>query len=69
VCVEHAGYKVGHIADTVGAGDAFTAALAMGLLNGRSAEEICNHANALASYICSQHGATPAISKDYPLLK
>ena len=47
--------------DTVGAGDAFTAALIVGLLQGGSLAEINRHANAVASYVCSQRGATPAL--------
>lgn len=49
--------------DTVGAGDAFTAALIVGLLQGGSLAEINRHANAVASYVCSQHGATPALPR------
>ena len=47
------------IADTVGAGDAFTAALVLGLLRGDDLDKINWTANRLASYVCSQHGATP----------
>ncbi len=47
------------VADTVGAGDAFTAALAMGLLAGLDLDVIGAHANRVASYVCTQHGATP----------
>jgi fructokinase len=46
------------VADTVGAGDAFTAALALGLLAQRDVQQINRHAIAVASYICSQTGAT-----------
>ena len=49
------------VADTVGAGDAFTATLLMGLLTGRSLPEVSERANAVAAYVCSQTGATPAI--------
>ncbi len=51
------------VVDTVGAGDAFTAALLIGVLAGRSLEEIGRRANAVASYVCSQPGATPPIPK------
>jgi len=47
------------VADAVGAGDAFTAALAMGMLAGLDLDVIGAHANRLARYVCSQHGATP----------
>ncbi len=49
------------VADTVGAGDAFTAALLIGVLAGRSLDEVSRRANAVASYVCSQPGATPPI--------
>jgi len=49
------------IADTVGAGDAFTAAMTVGLLHGHGLSRICSEANQLASYVCSQHGAMPPI--------
>ncbi|HEX4124613.1 MAG TPA: carbohydrate kinase [Tepidisphaeraceae bacterium] len=54
----------GGVADTVGAGDAFTAALVMGLLAGRPIEWINEFANRLAAYVCSQHGAMPALSAE-----
>jgi fructokinase len=49
------------IADTVGAGDAFSAALLVGVLAGRPMDEVNRRANAVAAYVCSQSGATPAI--------
>jgi fructokinase len=49
------------VRDTVGAGDAFTAALLVGLLERRSLAEISERANAVAAYVCSQPGATPPI--------
>jgi fructokinase len=64
--VEHPGYPVAAVADTVGAGDAFTAALTVGLLEGRKPDEIADFANRLAGYICTQHGATPRITENYP---
>ncbi len=47
------------IADTVGAGDAFTAALCHNYLQGRSLDEINERANRLGAWVASQHGATP----------
>lgn len=52
------------IRDTVGAGDAFTAALALGLLRGLPLEKIHAHASRLAAYVCTQRGATPDIPKE-----
>ena len=52
------------VVDTVGAGDAFTAALLTGVLAGRSLDEVGLRANAVASYVCSQPGATPPIPRD-----
>jgi fructokinase len=49
------------VRDTVGAGDAFTAALLVGLLERRSLAEVSERANAVAAYVCSQPGATPPI--------
>lgn len=47
------------IADTVGAGDAYTAALVIGLLNGRPLASINDWAVRVAAFVCSQPGATP----------
>jgi len=48
-------------ADTVGAGDAFGAALCVGLLRGHRPDLIVENANRLAAYVCSQPGAVPLI--------
>ena len=50
-----------NVVDTVGAGDAFTAALVLGVLRGLPLAAINHHANAVASYVCSQRGATPPL--------
>ena len=49
------------VVDTVGAGDAFTAALAIGLLDGMDLDTINRTACEVAAYVCSQSGATPKI--------
>ncbi len=49
------------VIDTVGAGDAFTAALVMGLLNQEPLDAINERACRLASFVCSQPGAVPKI--------
>lgn len=46
------------VVDTVGAGDAFTASMTLGLLNGDNLETINRNAMATAAYVCSQPGAT-----------
>ncbi|HUT23588.1 MAG TPA: carbohydrate kinase [Sumerlaeia bacterium] len=53
----HPGFRPPAIVDTVGAGDAFTAALVMGLLANAPLEGICENANRLASHVCSRKGA------------
>lgn len=45
--------------DTVGAGDAFSAALVMGLLHGEPVEKIHRRASEIAAYVCTQRGAVP----------
>ncbi|MFZ0815552.1 MAG: carbohydrate kinase [Candidatus Sulfotelmatobacter sp.] len=57
---EHPGFKV-KVADTVGAGDAFTAAMVHGYLRGRSLREINETANRMGAWVASQSGATPAL--------
>jgi len=52
------------VADTVGAGDAFTATLLIGILAGRALDEVSRRANAVAAYVCSQPGATPPIPEE-----
>jgi fructokinase len=58
------GTKV-EVADTVGAGDAFTAASVIGLLLRKTLSEISRKANELAAYVCTQHGGTPTIPKQF----
>jgi fructokinase len=56
----HRGFAT-QIADTVGAGDSFAAAITLGLLYGRTLDVINEFANRLASFVCSQSGATPRL--------
>ncbi|MBL8889279.1 MAG: hypothetical protein JNL67_04825 [Planctomycetaceae bacterium] len=46
------------VVDTVGAGDAYTASMVLGLLRGDDVELINRQAIAVASYVCTQPGAT-----------
>jgi fructokinase len=55
------------VADTVGAGDAYTAALTLGLLKRYSPERILEQAHLLAEYVCTQPGATPPLPKNLRL--
>ena len=48
-----------NVVDTVGAGDSYTAALALGLLAGQAPEEIVECAHRIADYVCTQPGAMP----------
>ena len=48
-----------NVKDTVGAGDAFTAALCVGLLRGCELDKINAAANRLAAYVCCCAGAMP----------
>jgi fructokinase len=50
-----------NICDTVGAGDAFTAALVSGLLRGHDLDTINRRACEIAAFVCSQPGATPPL--------
>ena len=59
----HDGIKT-DVVDTVGSGDAFAAALLSGILSGIELDTINGYANRLASYICSQQGATPRLPDD-----
>lgn len=49
------------VKDTVGAGDAYTAVVALGMLRGKQMHEIAGHASHVAGYVCTQAGATPTL--------
>lgn len=59
---EHPGFRV-KIADTVGAGDAFTAALLNGYLRETSLAHINETANRVGAWVASQAGATPTLKQ------
>ena len=52
------------VADTVGAGDSFTAVLVSGVLKGVELTKIHEAAIRTAAYVCTQKGATPVIPFD-----
>lgn len=52
------------IADTVGAGDSFTAAFVASLLSGKSIEESHRKAVEVSAYVCTQSGAMPIIPEE-----
>jgi fructokinase len=56
----HSGFKV-KVADTVGAGDAFTASLTHYYLRGASLDAINEAAGRMAAWVASQPGGTPAL--------
>ena len=52
------------VVDTIGAGDAFTAAMTVGLLRGWDLPRLHRHASRLAAYVCSQAGGTPTVPRE-----
>ena len=53
------------VADTVGAGDSFTATFTASILKGLSVAEAHRRAVAASAYVCTQHGAMPLLPKEY----
>jgi fructokinase len=49
------------VRDTIGAGDSFTCAVVMGLLQGWSLEKVSRAANEIAAHVCSCDGAVPEL--------
>ncbi|MBD5339694.1 MAG: carbohydrate kinase [Bacteroides sp.] len=49
------------VADTVGAGDSFTAAFISSILKGRSVKEAHHTAVETSAYVCTQNGAMPVL--------
>lgn len=61
--VEHRGYEV-DVKDTVGAGDAFLAALLVGLLEDREDLLLLKRANLVGAYVAAHTGALPVYRED-----
>ncbi|MGB9178076.1 MAG: carbohydrate kinase [Pyrinomonadaceae bacterium] len=59
---EHSGFKVA-VVDTIGAGDAFGAALVHYFLRRAPLAQISDRANRLGAWVATQAGATPAIKE------
>jgi fructokinase len=57
-CHEHRGFRV-KVADTIGAGDAFTAGLVHEYLHGASLDGMNEVANLVGAWVASQAGGTP----------
>lgn len=51
------------VADTVGAGDSFTATFVAQLLLGKTIREAHEKAVAVSAYVCTQHGAMPLLPR------
>jgi fructokinase len=49
------------VADTVGAGDSFTASFIASILKGKSVEEAHRLAVNVSAYVCTQNGAMPQL--------
>ncbi|QIK56143.1 carbohydrate kinase [Dysgonomonas sp. HDW5A] len=54
-----------HVADTVGAGDSFTAAFVAAYLHGERIEDAHQLAVEVSAYVCLQHGAMPKLADSY----
>jgi fructokinase len=59
----HAGFSA-NVVDTVGAGDAFTAAVTIGMLEGLPLRRIQELANLVAAFVCSRKGAVPRLPEE-----
>ena len=57
---EHPGVRV-TVVDTIGAGDAFTAAMTIGLLSGWALDDVNAQANLVAAFVASNTGGTPPL--------
>lgn len=54
-----------HVADTVGAGDAFTAIFITGILKGIGLKEVHRKATEISAFVCTQKGATPKVKHEF----
>jgi fructokinase len=61
---EHPGFRV-KVSDTVGSGDAFTAALVHEYLNGSSLEKMNDMANRVGAWVATQKGGMPVPARGF----
>lgn len=54
-----------HVADTVGAGDSFTAAFIAAYMHGERIEDAHQLAVEISAYVCQQHGAMPKLTDSH----
>ena len=50
-----------HVQDSVGAGDAFTSVLCVGILRGINLDTVNEVANEVAAFVCASRGASPSL--------
>ena len=55
------------VADTVGAGDSFTAAFVSSILIGKTVKDAHKRAVEVSAYVCTQHGAMPPLPENLKL--
>lgn len=60
-CVSFVDTPKVNVADTVGAGDSFTASFVAAILNGASITDAHNTAVSVSAYVCTQNGAMPEL--------
>lgn len=61
--VEVPGVSPGEIVDTTGAGDAFNAALAVALAEGKNLLDAVRYANCAGALACTKLGVIPALAR------
>jgi len=53
-----------NVEDTIGAGDSFTSAMVMGILNKQPLKKIHQKAVEISAFVCTQKGATPILPEE-----
>lgn len=53
------------VEDTIGAGDSFTSAMVVGILNKQPLKEIHRKAVEISAFVCTQKGATPVLPAEF----